>query len=936
MKNHLLRILIFLGSWFFWSCAGVIGMPKPQEAPKDLEQGSAAIKAKGDSAATLEVMLQEMDTARVDSSFASELYLVTLKNFIELAPEDPRTPDIRLWKANHYYNLGQFEESIEAYKSIIENHPDHHNIQEAKKMIAQAYSLSGNEDKSNQWYKTLLAEGDDNTRKEARNRLAQSIYVKAENFRKNKEYEKAANFYRKTALEYPTSAIASTSLYNAGIMMEKAKKWMEAIDMYHMFFDAYMDSKMVLQALFREAKCWEKAGYWKKAAEKYVSIAKKYAGNKEAEMSLYNAGFAYENAKLPHEAAKTFERYAKTYPVLKDAPNALFHAAEIYGQLKKWEKVSELQSMFARRYANDPERRIQALCLAGVAEFEQGKNKQAKAAMLRALQEYFSLSSPGPNSRYYAAQSSYTLARISFRKMSRVKLPPNSSQFNRNLQLKTSLLKETITDFAAVMDFKIIEWAVKSSFAMGKAFEKYGFDIFNRYEKHFVTNLEEQEQAVQALSASYQKASEQYTQVLDLAMEHSINNPLVREAGERLVKLSFQAAQVNSKIVSNLSEMLSSEGGNGSFSVLLSQIQQVAPYRQKALEFYRILLEVERNFGVDFPESKTIPDKLLQTSLKAGRDYLQIAEIARSAPIPKDFLPYEVLLYKVKLLGEGVAEFELKGMDALLKGLNTATQFGIESKLIDSLGYELGKALYIRSRSHDITAFHALHNPPLPSGIPEEQRKEYTSRFEKMGFQLREQAVEGYKRIVEQSKKEKIPHKWGELAFARLFLLNPVELSQKVTIDTVLHFSVGPQWKATGKKPDSLWREDFHEQWPVVKKSYAGSGSSDKGESKVFFWAGERQTDGDFGPFPKIWAQREIQLPQKIKNIWVKAKGNTVWNLYSPMDTLLHSGMEGDTIDIISRNVTEFFNGRENEVILLSATADNTHSTEKPGLWINP
>src|SRR6185295_6606276 len=108
----------------------------------------------------------------------------------------------------------------------------------------------------------------------------------------------------------------------------------------------------------------------------------------EAEPALYNAGFAYFNAKKPDAAARTFEAYALRYPQNAETPNLLFRAVEIYGELKEWDKVVELQSLFTRKYATDKGRLIQALCLGGSAAFQRNRWDEAQQLMERAVAEF--------------------------------------------------------------------------------------------------------------------------------------------------------------------------------------------------------------------------------------------------------------------------------------------------------------------------------------------------------------------------------------------------------------------------------------------------------------------------------------------------------------------------------------------------------------------
>ena len=314
-KTWLRHVSTGLISFLIFGCGSFKSLHKQEvkTLTPDLKEVTVAAP-KGDTVASFDLGLKKNDSTRTPSIQASELYLKTLDNYLKLAPDDEKVPEILLWKGNHLYEQNDFSKALEVYQDLRKRFPTSPMISEATQMSAQSYAQLGNLEEAEKTYRSMLKESNIEGQAEARERLSQSIYLQAEKNEKEGNLQAASEGYSRVAKEFATTEIAPVAMFNSGVMLEKQKKWKEAIQIYGLFFDQFFDSKLLPKVLFREAKCRELDGQWQVAGEKYLNLVRVNPESPDAEASLYNAGFAFFNAKLPDSAAKSFEAYAKKYP----------------------------------------------------------------------------------------------------------------------------------------------------------------------------------------------------------------------------------------------------------------------------------------------------------------------------------------------------------------------------------------------------------------------------------------------------------------------------------------------------------------------------------------------------------------------------------------------------------------------------------------------
>jgi TolA-binding protein len=937
------------------ACAGSKKKPGPAGPAAPLPE-VAMTSGKGDTAASVDLGFGKLDSTKAPSEYASQLYLMTLDNFLAVAGGDAKVPEVMLWKGNHYYNSGDYAKAKDIYESLLKKYPVAAARDEAQQMLAQTYAQTGQLEESEKLYRSMLTQGDGGAKTEAKERLAQSLYLQAEKAEKDGRLQTASDLYVRVAKEFPAVEIAPVALFNAGVMQEKQKKWKDAIAMYGLFFDAFFESKLLPKVLFREAKCREFDGQWQAAGEKYLNLAKTYPAAEEAEPSLYNAGFAFTNGKVLGPAAQAFENYALKFPQNAESPNLLFRAVELYGELKNWDKVAELQAQFTRRYAQDRGRLIQALCMGGTAAFQRGRRDEAVQLMTRVIAEFAALKSSDPSARFYAAQAQHTLGEIAAARMRDI--PLRAGAYDSDLKAKTNQLRVAAGEYFKVLDYRIVDWTMRAAFSLGQGFEDFGTQVFDGPRKagrNAAEQLDREEEALAALSGAYAKAQQQYLQVLSIARKQEVKNKYVEDAETHLTGMAMRLVACQGRTMAKVPQLLRFEAATPEKAIAgkLQQIGRIAPLHEQGMKYFKAFLEIAEEYELDPKVADSLAGWALGSLRSLGGHYLDAAELARGAPMPRGFQPVEAFFYKVKLLQEGIPKLEAKALDFFQQGMDFAVTYNLAKQPgADSLKLAMGRAMFIQAKCLDLLAVQALVNPPIPADAGPEQRKTYQEKIENVGYQLQDQAAEKYRRVVEKAVSGQVPVEWAELAFARLYQIEPDKWTRSGDVDTVMEIVSGKEWMAvpglTGEGGGARggWPAPQNPDWVRVRKGVMKAlDYPDYVKTPFrFMWCGDKgqgprvdSVPANYVPWKQMWAQAPLALPDRILGMDLEVVAPQEWTVLLDGDTLLtqraltgpwHKGVAKDVFPPLAKKLSR------GGAHYIRVWAQNQKPTEGFGLWL--
>jgi len=816
----LLNIVAFLCGYGCFFSKKILSIPKEKKSAQITNQQTKEEKVKqpNDSLKKENKELEKL-------SPASLLMIRSCDNYLAINPQSQKAAEVNIIKATVYYNNKMFEEARKVYQTIIDSFPgDPHKI-EAIRMMAQSYYEENRFEESQEWYRKLKDFAVDKTdRLEAITRIAESIFKMGEAYEANQKYKEAASQYERVALEFPDAKIAEASLFNAGNVYEKLGEWQHAILMYQKLAKNYSSSKLLAKAQFRTAKCFEKLMQWNNAGEMYLRVAANFPTSDLASVSLYNAGFCFENANKLEVAAATFEKMAQLYPNSDDVADVLFKAGELYGKLKDWVSVTRVNQEFTKRFGNDADRVIQALCMVGIALYMQNKNEEAIEQLKKAVTTYSKIKNPSDANKYYAAKAEFTIGEINHEAMNKIALTLPKENYKKQLKIKTDILDDVIATYSRVVRYQISEWTTRSIFSIGKAYEDYAISIFKQ-ERPQSASLEERialelgiAQAVEEYFVN--KAAHYYEENVKLGIKEKIENKYILDSRTKLTYLPYVAGQ-NYLALINISQGVQTgpkAEGFGLVAKKLEMLQKIAPFQERAINLFLKSLENGSKYQIIDEFYNKASELIIKTAYTVGVTYADISLTAREAPIPTTFDPYESFVYKTKLLKQ-IETYEEKSMENYLKAIKIAEAYKIDDEYVKKNKEKLAELLFLRGRCYDILGIVAFVDPPFPKKLNDAEKEEFRARFEEVSMTFQQNAIDAYKTILQYANQNYATGEYVTHAYIRLYQKFPKEYGIKQEKLESRTLSTGPQWKCTNDTVTGWKNIDFDdEKWFVSHK----------------------------------------------------------------------------------------------------------------------
>lgn len=801
-------------------------------------------------------------------SEASVLLVKACDNYLSIDTVSPKAADVMGIKASVFYKNSMLEESRGVYKRIFELFPESPQAFEAIKMIAQAYYEEKRFDLAQEWYRKLRdMAGEGGDRLEAVTRIAESIFRMAEQYEADGRFKDAAVHYEKVANEFPDVKIADVALFNSGLAYEKLGELSQAILVYQRLLQRYSSSTLLPKTQFRIARNYEQLKKWDNAAETYLRTAANYPFSKLAPTALNNAGFCFESSGKLREAAATYEKLAELYPSDEDAADVLFRAGEIYGKIKDWENVSRVTNEFSRRFGNDADRVIQALCMMGIAFHMQDKTSEALERLESAVVSYTKLKNPSSINSYYAAKAQFTIGEIHHEKMKNVKLVLPRNKYRRLIREKNQLLEKAVLDYTRAVRFGIQEWTTRSIFQIGQIHEDFAMDVFKQ-ERPSDMDIEDRQILELGIAEAVEKylvekALHYHEQNVKLGIREKLEDKFVLQSRRKLTGLPFMAAENYLSLVEIARSVEENQNLSG-FALInrkMKLMQKIAPYQERAIDLFLKTLEMGTIYKEMDDFYKRASSQITGTSLYAGGIYADVAMIAREAPIPEGFDRYDEFVYKTKLLSQ-IESYENQALDAFLKGLKVTEAYEITDESTGKIREYLANLLFVKGRSYDLLSTELFKRPPFPDSVDEAEKEEYKNRFEELGLQFQEQALEIYRNLLEFADRDYAAGTFVTHAYVRLFQDSPEMYGVKKDTIVELQLMSGPQWTVSSDTSQARWQSlEFNDSsWHKPHKVHLTLEDSSLGVPPMWFGSGNPAELETYVPEEKLLFRRSFNL----------------------------------------------------------------------------
>ncbi len=821
----LLSLLALMGSACMPSSHIAVSTPSSATRVSGTTQDSTR-KNKSDSLKT--VSTPRPDTAAL--SRAAHLMLSACDNYLSVNPQSLKVPEVLGLKASVYYNNKKFSSARTMYEKIVSDFPKSSDAVTSVRMIAQSYYEEKDFDKAQSWYRKLRdIAGDGGDKSEAITRIAESVFKMGESLENAQKFKAASEQYERVALEFPDAKIADISLYNAGLCCEKIAEWQRAILMFERISKKYHSSKLLVKAWFRSAKSYEKLLSWTNAGEMYLRVVASFPQSDLAPAALYNAGFCFENANQLVEAAATFEKLPQLYPSAEDAADVLFKAGEIYGKLKDWPSVTRVNQEFTKRFGNDLNRVVQALCMVGVALYMQKKSDDAVVQLEKAIATYTQLKNPSTANKYYAANAQFTIAEIAHEAMSDIALLQPDDLYKKLLKQKADYLARGAKAYSKVVAYGVSEWTTRSVFQIGQSYEDFALGVV-RQQRPTVPTLEGRfawELGIaKALDEYYiDNALHYHEQNVKLGIKEKLEDKYILASRQKLTYLPY-AAGANYLALANIFDKVADAQKLDGFALIgkkLEMLQKIAPYQERAIALFLMCLEKGSSYQQNDEMYAKAATEVLKTAVNVGLAYSDVADIARDAPVPASFGAYEMFVYKSKLLKQ-IEIYEDQSLVNYLKAIKIAAAYSLVDTQIAVAQNRIPRVLFLRGRCYDVLGTTLINDPPFPANADEAQRQEYLAQFEEVSLKYQENAVSVYENILEYAQQGQAAGDFVTQAYVRLFQIDAQKYGTKIDRPVVRRIASGPHWKCTPDSSPSWYAIDGPDSlYKTVEKVDSGS-----------------------------------------------------------------------------------------------------------------
>jgi hypothetical protein len=386
--------------------------------------------------------------------------------------------------------------------------------------------------------------------------------------------------------------------------------------------------------------------------------------------------------------------------------------------------------------------------------------------------------------------------------MKKIALPENRSLYKRSLSQKSTLLDKAVSAYVKTLQFKILEWTTRTVCQLGQLHEDFATGIFMQ-ERPQQLSLEDRI----SLELGIAKAVEQYLvekslhyheQNVKLSIKEKIEDKSVLESRRKLTYLPYFAAENYLALVEIIKNVTKSEKQEG-FALIakkLQMYQKIAPFQEKAIDLFLKSLEMGSTYMEQDEYYKKSTNTVTGIAFTVGETYYDIVSIARDAPVPATFNPYERFVYKTKLIKQ-TEDYENQALTNYLKALKISEAYAIEDDNIKSARERIAELLFKRARCYDLLCLSAFNAPPYPPGINAAEQEEYKYRFEEIGLKFQEQAFTIYREVLEYEQKHYASGKYVTDAYVRLFQNFPDEIGTITDELVSTGISSGNQWKCT-------------------------------------------------------------------------------------------------------------------------------------------
>ena len=333
-------------------------------------------------------------------------------------PQSPYTQNLGLTLAEVYYELGDYQRSIDEVQRRLPNLSGPA-VDRANFLLAESYNQLRNSDQAIIYYRRFTESNQDSPfyrnalyglawnyhyegafqwaadhfaqvvqGGERDNLAARAAYYQAVNTQlAGRDYD-ALDMFKNAVAQYPSSDIADHMLFELGMAAYDLRLWEDARDAYTRLLNEFPNSDLAGEAFYRRGSTFIALGDFDAALSNFDRAAALDAAPRELkeEVLFQKAWLQYRNEDYADSAPAFMELFQQN-PGTEVGGDALFWAAESYHQMGDLLRAAQLFQQYLRGYSGGKQADAAHYAL-GWTHFKQGNYEAAIGEFQRFLSQY--------------------------------------------------------------------------------------------------------------------------------------------------------------------------------------------------------------------------------------------------------------------------------------------------------------------------------------------------------------------------------------------------------------------------------------------------------------------------------------------------------------------------------------------------------------------
>jgi tetratricopeptide (TPR) repeat protein len=228
--------------------------------------------------------------------------------------------------------MSKFDSTIEAYKRLLKDYPNHPDNDKVYYQLAKAYGLKGHLEASDKLLETLLERYPNSVL------ASEAYYRRAEFFYSNKKYPQAGVAYEEVIKRNDNPKTVINARYMLAWSLFKQSDYEASLDEFTHLLDELAPSKEVYQSLTKTQKALIEDAFramsyafsYQEGGKSVVQYFEKVGARHYESLVFSSLGLLYQSKERYQDAADVYLAYVKRHPLAADSPDVYARVIKVY------------------------------------------------------------------------------------------------------------------------------------------------------------------------------------------------------------------------------------------------------------------------------------------------------------------------------------------------------------------------------------------------------------------------------------------------------------------------------------------------------------------------------------------------------------------------------------------------------------------------------